>query len=221
MNFTNISLFRCLLCKVWASGLLLLSALLPALPAAAGTESGMSSAQVSLSAGPTTPWVSIPAGARVTYIGIHGGTVPVSLLTDRDGTSMVTFVGQTGNDFLRILLRNGSEQVNTVSPALQEALAQVRDDSNAALRMPTARTTPPPASNATVLTAETAVGNIPVIYVTGKGFARMDQPGGQWLPFGLSEKPLQLEGQVVKPIGVTKIKKQRRFSLPKSLQSPT
>ncbi|MEG2172956.1 MAG: hypothetical protein RRY29_06820 [Desulfovibrionaceae bacterium] len=174
--------------------------------------------------GPASPWVNMPAGARVTYIGIHGGTVPVSLLTDKDGTSMVTFVGQTGNDFLRILLRsdNGEKLPDTsVEPAAQLA------DPQALPPMPDGPAQGPlhaammPASNATVLQAETAVGNIPVIYVTGKGFARMDLPVTQWLPFGLSEKPLQLEGQVVKPIGVTKIKKQRRFSLPKSLKKPT
>ena len=27
----------------------------------------------------------MPAGARSTYLGIHGGTVPVSLLVSRDG----------------------------------------------------------------------------------------------------------------------------------------
>lgn len=166
--------------------------------------------------GPASPWVNMPAGARVTYIGIHGGTVPVSLLTDKDGTSMVTFVGQTGNDFLRILLRSDSNP----DAASMEAAAHLN------LPPATPRNQPagnplPVGSNATVLQAETAVGNIPVLYVTGKGFARMDLPDTQWLPFGLSEKPLQLEGQVVKPIGVTKIKKQRRFLLPKSLKTPT
>ncbi|MCL1985849.1 MAG: hypothetical protein FWG59_05315, partial [Betaproteobacteria bacterium] len=48
-------------------------------------------------------WVYMPAGARAAYIGIHGGTVPVSLLTSRDGTHMVALVGQTGNDFLQTL----------------------------------------------------------------------------------------------------------------------
>lgn len=178
----------------------------------------------------------MPAGARVTYIGIHGGTVPVSLLTDKDGTSMVTFVGQTGNDFLRILLRTSPNENNlpatSAEPAAQlaslpptaqsmgegEVLPQSRTAHSA---FPSPLTNRQQPANATVLQAETAVGNIPVLYVTGKGFARMDLPETQWLPFGLSEKPLELEGQVLKPIGVTKIKKQRRFSLPKSLKKPT
>lgn len=171
--------------------------------------------------GPASPWVNMPAGARVTYIGIHGGTVPVSLLTDKDGTSMVTFVGQTGNDFLRVLLRSDISEnmpatsMEPVAKLKVEALPSTGQTLNGPERAIT------PSGNATVLQAETAVGNIPVIYVTGKGFARMDLPDTQWLPFGLSEKPLQLEGQVVKPMGVTKIKKQRRFSLPKSLKKPT
>lgn len=187
------------------------------------------SAPIARDMGPTSPWVNMPAGARVTYIGIHGGTVPVSLLTDKDGTSMVTFVGQTGNDFLRILLRSDSGSplpATSMEPAAQLADVNLQAPrsvlpslpGNGTANLPHALL---PTGNATVLQAETAVGNIPVIYVTGKGFARMDLPDTQWLPFGLSEKPLQLEGQVVKPIGVTKIKKQRRFLLPKSLKKPT
>lgn len=170
----------------------------------------------------------MPAGARVTYIGIHGGTVPVSLLTDKDGTSMVTFVGQTGNDFLRILLRTSNNEAS-LPPTSAEPAAQLLKLAPPAQSLVTSERMGPHSplvnkqqpANATVLQAETAVGNIPVIYVTGKGFARMDLPEAQWLPFGLSEKPLDLEGQVLKPIGVTKIKKQRRFSLPKSLKKPT
>ena len=48
-------------------------------------------------------WVTMPAGARPTYMGIHGGTMPVSLLVSSDGTSLLTFVGRTGNDFLEVL----------------------------------------------------------------------------------------------------------------------
>lgn len=171
--------------------------------------------------GPASPWVNMPAGARVTYIGIHGGTVPVSLLTDKDGTSMVTFVGQTGNDFLRVLLRSDSSENIPATSMEPAAKLKVETLPGPVQGLSSPDRALPPSGNATVLQAETAVGNIPVIYVTGKGFARMDLPDTQWLPFGLSEKPLQLEGQVVKPMGVTKIKKQRRFSLPKSLKKPT
>ena len=40
----------------------------------------------------------MPAGAKTTYIGIHGGTVPVSLLTAGDGSPMIALVGLTGSD---------------------------------------------------------------------------------------------------------------------------
>ena len=50
-------------------------------------------------------WVVMPAGARPAYFGIHGGTMPVSLLVYGDGSSLVTFVGRTGNDFIDMLRR--------------------------------------------------------------------------------------------------------------------
>ena len=50
-------------------------------------------------------WVVMPAGARPAYFGIHGGTMPVSLLVYGDGSSLVTFVGRTGNDFIDVLRR--------------------------------------------------------------------------------------------------------------------
>ncbi len=161
--------------------------------------------------GPITPkgtdsaWVSVPAGARPAYIGIHGGTVPVSLLTARDGTSMVTFVGQTGNDFLRILRR-----MDITPPAeLSKSAAHENTTRMSAVT---------PGSNATILKADTPVGNIPVFYVTGGGFARMELSNDQWLPFGLSETPLSLEGQVAKPMHITKAKKYRHVLLPGNLK---
>lgn len=156
--------------------------------------------------GPPSPasgegWVEMPAGARPAYIGIHGGTVPVSLLTARDGQSMITFVGRTGNDFLRIL-----HKTDILRPEISDLEGG---------RMP------PRGSNATVLMADTAIGNVPVFYCTGKGFARL---GAQdWLPFGLSEKPLQLEGQAGRPLhmaGNGRNKKFRRYLLQQRLQGP-
>ena len=51
-------------------------------------------------------WGEMPAGAKTTYIGIHGGTVPVSLLTAGDGSPMIALVGLTGSDFLNFLRTN-------------------------------------------------------------------------------------------------------------------
>ena len=55
-------------------------------------------------------WGEMPAGAKTTYIGIHGGTVPVSLLTAGDGSPMIALVGLTGSDFLNFLRSNGRLQ---------------------------------------------------------------------------------------------------------------
>lgn len=154
--------------------------------------------------GPPAPasgsgWVDMPAGARPAYIGIHGGTVPVSLLTSKDGQSMITFVGRTGNDFLAMLHKT------SIRPPVEEG----------------AVTQGNPASNATMLMAETSIGSIPVFYATGKGFARMDL-AGDWLPFGLTEKPLLLEGQAVRPPAIGAVKKQkiRRMWLMQRWQRP-
>lgn len=55
-------------------------------------------------------WGEMPAGAKTTYIGIHGGTVPVSLLTAGDGSPMIALVGLTGSDFLNFLRSKGKLQ---------------------------------------------------------------------------------------------------------------
>ena len=66
-------------------------------------------------------WQIMPAGARPTYIGIHGGTVPVSLLINQDGTALVSFVGRTGNDFLEILHRTDIHMPSLLNNATSRA----------------------------------------------------------------------------------------------------
>ena len=56
---------------------------------------------------PEPVWEEMPVGARTAYIGIHGGTVPVSLLTAGDGSPMIAVVGLTGNDFLNFIRSKG------------------------------------------------------------------------------------------------------------------
>lgn len=171
------------------------------MPANSVGVSGLMPGVVSSSA---SPWVSMPAGAKYAYIGIHGGTVPVSLLTSSDGQAMVTLVGRTGNDFLSLL--------RTVT---LHGSGSIPEHAN------------PPERNATILMADTAIGNVPVFYHTGMGFARMDLDTGQWLPFGLSEKPLSLEGQAGRTLpqamsqtGQGKHKKYRRIQWQLSSQRP-
>ena len=170
-------------------------------------------------------WVYMPAGARATYIGIHGGTVPVSLLTSRDGTHMVAFVGQTGNDFLRTL-RADSGTADTVSPPpsvsspAPDGAEFSEDVSRAAGELPPApdgvEVTDPaashreaaavsaqsylrPGANATLLMAGTAVGAMPVIYATGHSFASLSRSYTDSLFFGISDYSPLLEGSVKAP----------------------
>ena len=78
-----------------ACALLALAALACAWPAldksslftAAGSTTADTPQQTATVSGQSLPegWTAMPAGARSTYLGIHGGTVPVSLLVSRDG----------------------------------------------------------------------------------------------------------------------------------------
>lgn len=139
----------------------------------------------------STEWVKMPAGGRSAYIGINGGTVPVSILTSRDGSTMVTLVGRTGNDFLETLGRAESglsRQAGGVVP-------------------------PPTDPNLTLLQAHTAAGIVPVIYAAGNDFSRMDLSEKEWLPYGLSATALQVEGRPVKPLHLSKTRKYRHIFL--------
>lgn len=124
-------------------------------------------------------WQLMPEGARPTYIGIHGGTVPVSLLVSQDGSSLVSFVGRTGNDFLEILHRNDVRMPSL----LNNATGRVSSGHPAA----------------TVLLAGHDDRRIMVIYIVGDGATRTAVPMSELEPFGLSRKPLSVEGLVTLP----------------------
>jgi hypothetical protein len=82
-------------------------ALSPAvLPARAAEADGKSASE---------GWVVIESGSRPAYVGIHGGTAPISLLRASNGL-LFAFTGQTGNDFLHVL-RGNATNVSGVSPA--------------------------------------------------------------------------------------------------------
>ena len=157
------------------------------------------------STGPNSPWVSMPAGARKTYIGIHGGTVPVSLLTAGDGSPMIAQVGLTGSDFLHFLRTGGKAETDTLfqditpftevsAPPASDQAGTLAAESGAASGLPEVPTLPD--KNATVLFAGTAAGDVPVIYATGRSFENMSLVLGKWAPFGLTEKALSFEGTV-------------------------
>lgn len=120
-------------------------------------------------------WVFMPAGAKSSYLGIHGGTMPVSLLVADDGESLLTFVGRTGNDFL-------------------EALRSLR------LRLPSfgnsTAASPSLASMQTGLFAGNATSTLPVFAISGDTLVNFGQ---ELEPFGLSRERLSIEGNVVKP----------------------
>ena len=146
-------LIICMLCLLLA----------PAFPGmcAAAVDSGVKAAD---------GWVIMPAGARPTYMGIHGGTMPVSLLVSGDGSSLLTFVGRTGNDFLDVLRRTDVRM-----PSLLNATA-ARDAADGGLL-----------TGGTVLMAGSAASSMPVVYLTSEGFARAAPSPDQLLPFGLSD----------------------------------
>ena len=152
-------------------------------------------------------WGEMPAGAKTTYIGIHGGTVPVSLLTAGDGSPMIALVGLTGSDFLNFIRSNGklpeeplfADASGTYAPSQRltcdDTLKRTTGDDGfedlPATENPAASDT-----NATLLLAGSSVGDIPVIYATGRRFERMSLVPANWAPFGLTEKALSLEGEV-------------------------
>ena len=147
-------------------------------------------------------WVIMPAGAKSAFMGIHGGTMPVSLLVYGDGSSLVTFVGRTGNDFLDMLRRT-----DLPVPSLLNATAH-NGTSGGVL----------PSGKSGVLMAGNPNSSIPVFNVTGERLSHMDMAPGQLQPFGLSDKPLSIEGEVSRPTHLSPAKQYRLFFQPQYLQ---
>ncbi len=134
-------------------------------------------------ADPAEPgWVAMPAGARSAYLGIHGGTVPVSLLVTSTGTSLISFVGQTGNDFLALLrkaeLRLPSFLINATRPGAAEPVVPAPGES---------------------MTAGTPNHSLPVITLPDDSIFLLTSKPGLLQPFGLSDRPLGIEGKVIMP----------------------
>lgn len=148
------------------------------------------------------PWIVMPAGGRPAFMGIHGGTMPVSLLVYGDGTSLVTFVGRTGNDFLDVLRRT-----DLPVPSLLNATSHNGTNE-----------TMVPAGKSGVLAAGNINSTMPVFNVTGERLSHMDVAPGQLQPFGLSDKPLSIEGEVSRPTHLSPTKQYRLFFQPQYLQ---
>ena len=66
-------------------------------------------------------WIKLESGSRQAYVGIHGGTAPLSLMRSSDGV-LFAFTGQTGNDFLHVL-KGGNASRHVVEHSGQNSLA--------------------------------------------------------------------------------------------------
>jgi|GEM_PF-2812649 hypothetical protein len=70
----------------------------------------------------TEHWVSLSASSRPAYVGIHGGTAPISLFRNENG-ELVAMTGQTGNDFSH-LLSGGNSSLRALPQTDNEAASQ-------------------------------------------------------------------------------------------------
>ncbi|MDR3319437.1 MAG: hypothetical protein LBS77_00355 [Desulfovibrio sp.] len=164
-------------------------------------------------------WTIMPAGARPAYMGIHGGTMPVSLLVVADGSSLLGFVGRTGNDFLDVL-RNTKLTFFSSRPASKQLTEADENDIS---------------GNLTNLEGKTHVFDgaslgTASVFVTGQGSVRLpviqinsdlaDLPLAmeQLLPFGFSGKPLPVEGHVASPAKSASMRQHRLVFEPQYLQ---
>lgn len=130
-------------------------------------------------------WVSMPAGARCAYLGIHGGTVPVSLLATSTGNSLISFVGQTGNDFLALLRKAELRLPSFFNNSTQ---TRVSDLLNNAENLGSLQ-----------LSAGTSQSRLPVISLSYDSVFSLAAKPEIARPFGLSEAPLRIEGHVSLP----------------------
>lgn len=142
-------------------------------------------------------WVEIPAGSKPAYMGIHGGTMPVSLLVSQDGASLYTFVGQTGNDFLEVLRKSWLPLPSFGNATRKETWTA---------RLPEMG-----------LFAGNSTASMPVIPVKTDIFTEADWIA-QLQPFGLSSHPLSIEGQAAFPVETFSGKRYRLFTVPDFFQ---
>lgn len=137
--------------------------------------------------GASEEWTLMPAGARPSYMGIHGGTMPVSLLVSPDGAALITFVGRTGNDFMEVL-RRGALNMPTFAGSILSSQAWAGKHH---------------------LFAGNATASMPVVAVSGEALAGLES---HLQPFGLSSEPSRLEGQPAKPASFPHARSLRSFS---------
>ncbi|MDR2669108.1 MAG: hypothetical protein LBC14_04030 [Desulfovibrio sp.] len=74
-------------------------------------------------------WVRMEQGSRPAYVGIHGGTAPLSLLRTPDG-DIFALTGNTGNDFSRILRNDIARNATKLSADAAAATFSPLQDEN-------------------------------------------------------------------------------------------
>lgn len=183
------SMERCGTLTAWAALFVLILTLAGAGSAAAAPERPAADAD--------DGWVVMPAGGRPAYMGIHGGTMPVSLLVAGDGASLFTFVGRTGNDFLEALRATDMPLPSLLNATVARSRA---------------------VTGGAALFAGNATSSLPVIPLTGESFAALAGQPSKLTPFGLSDEPLSIEGRAARPKTLSPAKTYRLFVLPQYLE---
>jgi hypothetical protein len=74
-------------------------------------------------------WVRMEQGSRPAYVGIHGGTAPLSLLRSPEG-DIFALTGNTGNDFSRILRHDIARNATKLSADAAAATFSPLQDEN-------------------------------------------------------------------------------------------
>ena len=57
-------------------------------------------------------WIHLEATPQAAYVGIHGGTAPITLVRTKNG-ELVALTGETGSDFTRLLLGHNASRNNS------------------------------------------------------------------------------------------------------------
>lgn len=181
----------------------MLGAFLVAMPTAQASKPASTTELVS----PDNGWVIMPAGAKQAYIGIHGGTVPVSLLATSEGTSLVSFVGRTGNDFLELLHREDMRM-----PSLLNGTTPQGSDGTTPKKFDLA------GFRVRHLMAGDPSNSLPVIYLNGDSLAKLSPNLDTLKPFGLSDTPLSIEGTIAMPDPFSRLPRYHILITPNYLQ---
>lgn len=66
-------------------------------------------------------WINLEPGAKPAYVGIQGGTAPITLLRSSEG-SLLGYTGNTGNDFIQLLQGKEPPSVSLPPSHSKEAL---------------------------------------------------------------------------------------------------